>query len=206
MRSKEEGKAEQMKWIFFSGDITRSGGTEKVATMIANALAAENKYDVVFLSLMQQSDKPFFALNDRIQRYALNTKWIRPGPGYLKVIPKLRRFLKQQEIDVIVDIDIVLDALALPAARRTGTKVVSWEHFNCAYEAESWYRWSILKYSVKRSDYIVTLTAKDKQAYGAQLGRTDRFSAIHSPMQEYAERGSGSIENWIVTVGHLINR
>lgn len=137
MRSKEEGKAEQMKWIFFSGDITRSGGTEKVATMIANALAAENKYDVVFLSLMQQSDKPFFALNDRIQRYALNTKWIRPGPGYLKVIPKLRRFLKQQEIDVIVDIDIVLDALALPAARRTGTKVVSWEHFNCAYEAES---------------------------------------------------------------------
>lgn len=45
---------------FFSGDITRGGGTERVSTMIANALAAQGKYRVLFLSLTEQADRLFF--------------------------------------------------------------------------------------------------------------------------------------------------
>ena len=33
------------KIAFFSGDITRSGGTERVGTLIANALAARGHYE-----------------------------------------------------------------------------------------------------------------------------------------------------------------
>lgn len=196
-----------MKTIcFFSGDITRGGGTERVSAMIANALSAQGKYKIIFLSLTEQSNRLFFELNGNIRYYALGNKWLNPGPGYLKVIPKLRRFMSQYQIDVIVDIDIVLDILSIPAARGLGVKVVSWEHFNYDYEMESWYRQGILRYSVKRSDYIVTLTEGDKKTYMERTGRRDCISAIYNPVQEISDCGVSARERWLVTVGHLIKR
>lgn len=41
--------------LLFSGDITRSEGTERVSTMIANGLAAQGKYRILFLSLTEQA-------------------------------------------------------------------------------------------------------------------------------------------------------
>ena len=122
------------KICFFSGDITRNGGTERVSAMIANALAKQGFYEILFLSLTEQAKKPFFPLEKNIRHYALGKKWINPGPGYLKVIPLLRSFLKQKAVDIIIDIDIVLDILSIPAAKGLKTKIISWEHFNYGFE------------------------------------------------------------------------
>ncbi|MCH5337564.1 MAG: glycosyltransferase family 4 protein [Acetatifactor sp.] len=194
------------KVCFFSGDITRIGGTERVSALIANALAKQGNYQILFLSLVEQEKDPFFVLEDGIERYALGTRWINPGPGYLKLIPRLRRFLKRHEIDVIIDIDIVLDVLSLPAARDLGTRIISWEHFNYEYEMESLYRRYILKYSVKRTDHIITLTEGDKRAYIEKLGRDNAISTIYNPMQELSCEEEPEKENWLITVGRLIHR
>ena len=113
------------KICFFSGDITRSGGTERVAIQLANALRKDHTYEICFLSLTEQRKTPFYPLHPEISREHLGERWIKPGPGYLPLVGKLRKFLKEQQIDVIIDIDIVLDALAIPATRGTRTKVVS---------------------------------------------------------------------------------
>jgi len=194
------------KICFFSGDITRNGGTERVSTMIANALADQGRYTILFLSLVEQEPKPFFLLHQNIKHYALGKKWINPGPGYLKVIPPLHRFLKQQEIDIIIDIDIVLDILSLPAAKGLNTKVISWEHFNYNFEMEFLYRRFILAYSVKRTDYVVTLTTGDRQSYEKHFKRTKNISAIYNPMQESDCKPEEEKERWLITVGRLITR
>lgn len=93
----------------------------------------------------------------------------------MKVVPKVRRFMREHKIDVMIDIDIVLDILSIPAARGLDVKVVSWEHFNYTYEMESWYRRWILKYSVRRSGYIVTLTEGDKKTYMERTGRRENI-------------------------------
>ena len=133
-----------------------------------------------------------FALDSDIPHYALGDKWITPKPGYLKIIPKVRRFLKEHKIDVIVDIDIVLDSLSMPAAQRLDVKVISREHFNYDYGMESWYRRAILRYSVKRSDHIVTLTDGDKKTHMKRTGRKKNISAIYNPMQETSDYGTSS--------------
>ena len=138
------------KICFFSGDITRSGGTERVAVQIANALREDERYDICFMSLTEQREKTFYPLHPEIERFRLGEKWINPGPGYLPLIGKLRKFLKDRQIDIIIDIDIVLDVLSLPASRRMKTKVVSWEHFTADFELSVLYRKIILKYSVRR--------------------------------------------------------
>ena len=122
------------KICFFSGDITRSGGTERVAVQLANALQADEAYDICIISLTEQQKEPFYPLHPGIRRYKLGEKWINPGPGYLPLIGKLRKFLKDKQIDIIIDIDIVLDVLAIPAAGGLKMKVVSWEHFTVDFE------------------------------------------------------------------------
>ena len=188
---------------FFSGDITRSGGTERVSTMIANGLAACGKYHILFLSLTEQGERPFFPLAEGIEHFALGERWINPGPGYLKVIPKLRRFLREKGIDIVIDIDIVLDVLSIPASRGLKVRIISWEHFDFAYEMGSLYRRLILKYSVKRTDYVVTLTKENQKRYGEEAGRKRNIATIYNPIQELPPDRPVEKEKWLITVGHL---
>lgn len=200
MRQTQKTK-EKRTVCFFSGDISRSGGTERVAAMIANGLCREGNFRIVILSLVQDKE-PFFEIDPEIECYALGKRWLQPGPGYLKLIPKLRRFLKKQQVDVIVDIDIVLDVLSIPASRGLPVKVISWEHFNYFAEQEILYRRLILRYSVRRSDFIVTLTRQDRDNYAAHLGRTKRIAAIHNPMEQFPAADVPK-EKWIITTGNL---
>lgn len=191
------------KICFFSGDITRSGGTERVATQLANALNAENTYDICLLSLTEQQKTPFYPVNPDIKRFRLGEKWINPGPGYIPVIGKLHRFLKERKIDILIDIDIVLDVLSIPAARRLKTKVVSWEHFNCEFEQQILYRRLISRLTVHFADYIITLTEEDKQNYRKILGRKTQISAIYNIVPKMKRNEEILRENWIVTAGRL---
>lgn len=205
------------KICFFSGDITRNGGTERVSILIANELKRQGNYEIFFLSLTEQKNEPFFSLEKGIQRFSLGDKWIQPGPGYLPVIRKLRRFLKEHKMDILIDIDIVLDILSLPASKGMGIKVISWEHFNCEYEQSILYRRFILKYSVKRTDYIITLTEDDRMCYCDAFGRSENIRAIYNPMQETQSEQSTQLKcseqqiqytkaKNIITVGRLIQR
>ena len=115
------------------------------------------------------------------------------------MIGKLKRFLKAQEIDIIMDIDIVLDVLSIPAAKRLKTKVISWEHFNCEFEQSVLYS----RLSAKKADYIVTLTEQDKQSYGKLLKRTSDIETVYNPFSQMELNENIRRENWIVTVGRL---
>lgn len=193
------------KICFFSGDITRSGGTERVAIQLANALQKEEIYDICFISLTEQQKKTFYPIHPNINRYRLGEKWLNPGPGYIPLIGKLRKFLKEKQIDIIIDIDIVLDVLAIPATRRMKTKVVSWEHFTADFELSVLYRKMILKYSVKRSDYVVVLTEGDLEEYQKRLGRKNAICRIYNPVA-YELKNETKLEKkkMILTVGRLV--
>ncbi len=191
---------------FFSGDITRGGGTERVAIRLANEMVRSGKYQIRFLSLTEQRNEPFFEIDPGIQRDFLSSHWVNPGPGYLPVIWKVRKYLKEKRIDVVIDIDIVLDVLSLPARKGLKTKVISWEHFNYEFEQTVAYRKWILRYSFTRSDYVVTLTEQDRRNYERNLERRKRIIAIPNPVPDAEElkEGATARENWILTVGALL--
>lgn len=198
------------KICFFSGDITRSGGTERVSSMIANGLLESEAggMDISFLSIVEAQEQPFFEINEGIQRYVLKDdgKWINPGVGYIPLIPRLHSFLREHEIDVIIDIDIVLDVLSIPACAGLKTKVVSWEHFGVPYEKKSLYRRLILRLTACKSDYIVTLTAKDRDNYISLLHRKRGIDFIYNPVDSDVAWNSADVINnkALITVGRLI--
>lgn len=191
------------KICFFSGDITRSGGTERVSIQLANALAEEKIYEICFLSLVEQQKEPFFSIHTEITRHVLGNRWINPGPGYIPLIVKLRKFLKKQKVDVIIDIDIVLDILSIPAAVCLDTKIIAWEHFNCEFEQSIFYRKCISKVTARCADYIITLTHQDQENYEKILGRKKNIEAIYNMVSKMVLDEKTQREKWIVTVGRL---
>lgn len=160
-----------------------------MASMIANELVEREGFQIVFLSIVEQQEEMFFPLSDRISRYVLDERktWIAPGPGYLPLIPRLRKFLKEQEISCIVDIDTILDILTVPAKRGLPVTLIAWEHFNYGYQWPSEryrkFRKKICGYTARHADEIVTLTERDMENYKKCLGRKDRIQTIYNPVK-----------------------
>ena len=192
------------KICFFSGDVTRNGGTERVSITIANELSKESKYQICFLSLVEQKEAPCYEISSAIRRYSLGKRWLSPGPAYLPLIPKVRKFLKEHQIDLIIDIDVVLDVLSLPAAKGLKTKVLSWEHSNCAYELGILYRRVIVKHFTKKTDQLVTLTLGDAEAFRRLFRREERIVSIFNPATPVSVTGREKRENWLITVARLV--
>lgn len=178
--------------------------------MIANGLAKRGSMEIMILSLVEQEKQPFFEIREEIPCFALKNdgKWMNPGVGYAPLIPQLRKFLKAQRVDVIIDIDIVLDVLSIPACAGLKTKVISWEHFSISYEQKVLYRKMILKLTAWFSDYIVTLTKKDFESYRSVLRRDEKIGFIYNPVKSLTDLSEiGGVENRkaLITVGRLIN-
>ena len=120
------------KICFFSGLISRSGGTERVGIMIANELANKG-YEVSILSLWNDC-KPFFKVDKKIKiDYLLDYKEGKLYRTYIYPILKLRKYIKEKEIDVLIDIDTLLSLYSGYAIKGTKCKLISWEHFNYYY-------------------------------------------------------------------------
>lgn len=183
---------------FFSGDITRSGGTENVSIMIANALVEAGGFDVRFISLFEESGKPFFDLDPRIERYTVHPVPTHGIQHYFDTVIGLKRLVMQHGIDVLVDIDGILDMYSLPVKRSTGVKVVSWEHFNYNQNPGVPYRKLTRRWAAGKADAIVTLTKADKRLYEEHLHLHCPVAAIPNPMRKPEPEPVYDVESRII--------
>ena len=197
--------------VFFSGDITRGGGTERVGVLIANALSKCPGYEVSVISLTHGSETMAFDLNPSIERTALSDHWVTPGPGYLPLIFRLKKELKRLQTDVVIDIDGVLDVLSLPVKWMTGVRVISWQHFHYHQfdHAGSAYRHVIRRLTARYADAIVTLTERDRGFYLENLRIRHEIQTIHNPANYLIPDGQKkavfSEKREILSVGGLVD-
>ena len=147
---------------FLIGNLNNSGGTERVTSLIANKLCEDNRYNIFILSLWG-GQKPFFSLNANIKTYSLyNIK-----PSFKKqlfpTIKKIRNFVKDNKIDVLIDVDSILCVFTVPALMGLTINHICWEHFNFKTNLGSRHRDLGRFLATKFCDYIVVLTKKDKE-------------------------------------------
>lgn len=152
---------------FFIGNISNSGGTERVTSLIANALSERN-YNVSILSLYGNSP-PYFLLNKNIKNDSLFKKKVNMKLNYMSCIYKLRRFVKNNNIDVLVNVDSILCMFSVPSLFNLKVTHICWEHFNFHSNLGSSLRVWGRKLAASYCDYIVTLTQKDKDLWKSNL-------------------------------------
>ena len=193
------------KICFLSGDMSRSGGTERVLAIIANELCKkEDLFEIHILSTVNENMTSFFPLNKRIkQSRILNDKALNFKKQYFKVVKGIRNYVKKNNIDVFIDVEVISSIFSNPATRFTSTKHIAWEHFNFYENNGSFLRALARKIDAKFSDYIITLTEEDKNNYLNNLKIIGKIDYIYNPMEIKEVKKCSLHSKQIVSVGRL---
>lgn len=161
---------------FISGDISRSGGTERVAALIANEL--NKKYEVFIISYGIEK-KSYFNLNYNVKIINIfENKNI--FLNKLTGVIKLRRIIKKYNLDIIIDVDTILSLNSIIASLGLKTKVISWEHFNFYNNMGVIRRDLGRKLAAKFAKNIITLTKEDKNYFEKNL-KSKNIVQIYNP-------------------------
>lgn len=194
------------KICFFSGDITRSGGTEKIASTIVNTLSEQIKKseaEFCILSLFESTETPFFQIHPVIKRHILFSKPVSLSRAYIPALFRLRHFLNREKIDILIDVDIILSVLSIPATFWTRIKVISWEHFHYHENLGCKVRDFGRRLAMRYASAIVTLTDADRQNYlnaGSKVPVIRIYNPVVSPIEKIHYDANSKI---ILSAGRL---
>lgn len=191
------------KICFLIGNLSNSGGTERVTTLIANALA-EKKYQVSILSLAG-GKQSFFELKPDIKTYSLYAEKISFKKNFLGVVWRIRQFVTQYQIDTLVVVDSISCVFTVPALFGLKVKHICWEHFNFNVNLGVKYRDIGRKWAAKYCDYVVTLTQRDKELWEKGLKKINaKIIAISNPVPYEDIENNPSLEyKTVLAVGRL---
>lgn len=191
-----------MKLCFFSGDISKTGGTERVSLLIANKLA-ERGYNVSFLSY-QYGEKTSF---DKFKTIRLFSMHMERSTGFFerKVYPyiKLLSFLRTEKPDILINIDVILCLYSLPLKLFSNIKIIAWEHFNFRSNDGVKNRDIARKFASKYADQIIVLTKADKAEYERNLKIRNRIDFIYNPSVGILMDEDATRENIVIASGRL---
>ncbi|MCR9730376.1 MULTISPECIES: glycosyltransferase family 4 protein [Vibrio harveyi group] len=149
---------------FFVGSLEGSGGTERVSIWLANELSKLSGHDVYILSLQGKS-KPFFPVSADIRCSTLFSTY---GSGTLRfplIVSRLKKFLKNNAIDILIDVESMLALYSTPAICGTSVRHICWEHFNYKVDLGRKTRRFARRLAALFADDVVTLTERDKQLW-----------------------------------------
>ncbi|ONG37081.1 hypothetical protein BKE17_12080, partial [Enhydrobacter sp. H5] len=191
------------KICFLIGNLNNSGGTERVTTLIANALAQQD-FQVSILSLAD-GNQPFFELVPSIKTYSLYTKKISFKKNFFGAVWRIRKFVTQHQIDTLVVVDSISCIFTVPALFGLNIKHICWEHFNFKNNNGVKYRSIGRKWAAKYCDYVVTLTQRDKELWEKGLKKINsKIVSIANPVAYENIENIPSLEyKTILTVGRL---
>lgn len=162
------------KICFLVGDISKTGGTERVTTIIANELSESNEVTILSLTNGKES---FFKLKKGVKVESLE---IKNPKNIINIILVLRRYIKENHFDCLIEVDSILRIFTLLAVYRLNVKIVTWEHFNF-YLPNLKKRILAHKLAAKFSDCIITLTEEDMEYYKKEVNIKNKIQYIYNP-------------------------
>ena len=188
-----------MRICLLEGDMSRSGGTERMTAWLANQLCRE--HSVFILSLRMEKSDVFFPLDDTVIHEVLP-----PFPGKLGIANQIRwlhTYIKTHSIDWVINVDMGMGFYGILAAKGTHAKTVTWEHGNYFTNCGSGLFPDLLRYAARHSDAVVVLTQRDRENYVQNISRCVPLYVIPNPAAQ-RQYNYDLNRRTILSVGHLL--
>ena len=166
--------------IFFIGNMTHSGGTERVLSIVANGLS-ERGFHVSIMSLWGKGQS-FFSLKKTIKLYWIEERCAKFD--ILRQLSWLNHILKKEHADFLVDVDIILGLYSFfTSMRKPELRWISWEHFNYFYHFPRNHnlRKIVRRLVCRYADCLVVLTEEDRGYYCRGLRPRCPVAQIYNP-------------------------
>jgi len=190
--------AKKNRICILDGNLALGGGTQRIAAILANVLATETDWDVFLPSLNCTEQTAYFPVSDGVKLHWLQQE------GLTKKILEMRRFLRKEKIDVIIDVDVMLAIYTVPATLLTKTKIISWEMFNIRNDIGSSHTDTVRKLLLKYGSCYVTQTKGDMEAFQAEMQVRCPIIYIHNPVEYDASYSGYDMESkTVITAGHF---
>lgn len=174
-------EAERSRVMFFIGNMSHSGGTERVLSVIANGLS-DRGFAVSVISLWGDG-QTVFPLNDRIPVYWVEKE--RKQSGILGNLRYLAALFDREKPDFLVDVDIILACYSIFMKwRRQELYWISWEHFHYYYhfERNNFLRKIVRRVVARYSDQLIVMTDEDKGYHEKNLKLRCGIRRIYNPV------------------------
>lgn len=184
-----------MKICFLVTDMTRKGGVEHMAAILASQLSSF--YNVYIVSLNNINRIPFFSIDDNVTQLCLSD-----DTKVFENAKKLRSFLIKNRIDILINVDTGIAPVGLLAAFGTKTKTVTWEHSNFYNNWGSKKFPIIRKFAARFSNAFVVLTNRDYENYHNNIKKCAPLYIIPNPV-EIVDVQYDLSSKTILSIGHL---
>ncbi|MGH8789237.1 MAG: glycosyltransferase family 4 protein [Cupriavidus necator] len=155
---------------FLTGTLNVFGGAERMAATVANELARRGHH-IHILSLCDP--RSCFRLDPAVRHDALFDRRPSFRSQFLPTIARLRRYLRQHRIAVLVEVDPLLTLFTLPACLGLGVRRIAWEHCNFDQDLGLPLRRIARRLSARTCERIVVLTELDREKWVRSLHCTN---------------------------------
>lgn len=166
-----------MNILFLEGDMSRRGGTERMTSWLASRLAAV--HTVYVISLHLRDEKIFFPMDAAVEHIVLGST---KTSAQLR---EIRRFIRKNAVDIVINVDTGMGYIGILAARRTGARVITWEHANYFNDWNSRIFPHLRRYAARKSDAMVVLTERDKHNYERNIKKCVPVTVIPNPARKH---------------------
>jgi glycosyltransferase involved in cell wall biosynthesis len=183
--------------VFFIYNITASGGTERVASVIVNELSRKG-YNVHVLGLLGAPEAVFFPFDPAVRVTSLHIEDKKGIQKILYSIGKIRQFVTSNHIDTFITVESIMATYSIPALATTRIRHIVWEHFNFKVNLGIAARSFARQLALFFADKIITLTSRDIKFWkdGAWFHRAELVH-IANPMflelQDIPEKTSKTV-------------
>lgn len=195
-----------MNICFLLGGFTGNGGIGRVTSILANSLSEDDNYAIHTLSYYNNNKENLYIINSKVKQDFLFDSPISMTKGLLKGgIFKLQKYLKDNDIDVLIACGALYYPIAVLSCATTKTKCICWEHSNVQNASDHSFQQICRWIGAKKSDLVVTLTKYDKISYIEKYG-ISKIQQIYNPIDEQAfkhVRPYRSDSKKILSIGRL---
>lgn len=199
-----------MKIAFLTPNYIKSGGIERVVSILANYLV-KNKIDISIIAYQSELDKPpYYPLDPEIKLFDIFYEKISMKRGILKGTNILRKHIKEEKYDILISCGSLNFPLGVLATRLNDTKLICWEHSHYKMNNQIAFQKYTRKYWVDFANKIVTLTNQDRLEYQKNIYSKNKACNIPNPLDplvlahlDLSESKASQIKMKIISVGRL---
>lgn len=194
-----------MNICFLGGGFCQFGGIERVTSIVANALAERNLHTIHTLSLADNGQYAY-PLSAKIYRSHLFKEKCSMKRALCKgALGKTIRYIKENNIDILIACGVMYFPIACVAAKRSGIKFVCWEHTSPSSKNEIVLEKQSRLLGAKLSDANVLISEAMLSFYNNKYRKRNNW-LIHNPADPKLfsdQKPYNKSSHKLITVGRL---
>ncbi len=195
-----------MKVCFLHQGFSNAGGIERAVSMLLNVLCKDKNIEVHSLGFIAPAKKNVYDIMDQIvdsNLYDFKTTMLSALLKH-KIVRKTVKYIKENNIDIIVGCGSPYFLLAVIAAKLSGIKSICWEHTNPMITTEFKFQKQIRSFGIHFSSANVVITKRALSFYNSKRKKGNYL--IYNPidnalLEEKVNYNAASRK--IISVGRL---